>query len=328
MADYDKRMIQSVITSPTEALDAALREDLAQGDAMIRSVAPILRHLLASDHHSLFADEIVARVRGGIYDLACQLLDAIAAAKESSERDNHQSEVLDSYVEALCDVPGLVGHLHALAVEAQLAERLQDRLALDPVLPPLVQALLASTDADTSGLAMNLLAAQVRYRQTQRRMQVPVSELPADLLHGTLMVMRGMADADSDSELTARTAEAAIRERYDESRTRLGLLSRLITAMGGGAIAALSLTHAGVAMFVTALALCSGQDRDLVVLSTNEGQVARFALALRAAGIKPSQVGEQIAALHPDIDLPDGFDSLAADRAAALLALSGPLIGD
>jgi hypothetical protein len=327
MADYDEAMIQSAITAP-QSLDAALREDLAQGDAMIRSVAPIMQHLLASDRHSLFADEIVARVRGGVYDIARQLLDALATAQGSAERVEHAEENLAPFVEALSNVPGLVSHLHALSLEFQLAERLHDRLALDPVLPPLVQALLASTEAATSSLAMNLLAAQVRFQQSQRRMQAPIAELPADLMHAVLVVLRGMADADSDSEVVARAAEASIRERYDESRTRLGIVARLVTAMGGGAIAALNLTHAGVAVFTTALALCSNQDRDLIVLATNEGQVARFALSLRAAGIKPSAIGEQIVALHPDIALPDGFEGIGADRAAALLAVPSPLMGD
>lgn len=327
MADYDEAMIQSAITAP-QSLDAALREDLAQGDAMIRSLAPIMRHLLASDRHSLFADEIVARVRGGVHDLARQLLDALAEARGSTERVEHAEENLAPFVEALSRVPGLVSHLHALSMEFQLAERLHDRLALDSVLPPLVQALLASTEATTSSLAMNLLAAQVRFQQSQRRMQAPIAELPADLMHAVLVVMRGMTEADSDSEVVARAAEASIRGRYDESRTRLGIVARLVTAMGGGAVAALNLAHAGVAVFTTALALCSSQDRDLVVLATNEGQVARFALSLRAAGVKPSAIGEQIVTLHPDITLPDGFEGVGADRAAALLAVPSPLMGD
>jgi hypothetical protein len=320
-------MIQSAITAP-QSLDAALREDLAQGDMMIRSVAPIMRHLLASDRHSLFADEIVARVRGGVHDLARQLLDALAAAQGSTERIDHTEDSLAPFVEALSQVPGLVSHLHALSMEFQLTERLQDRLALDPVLSPLVQALLASTEPTTSALAMNLLAAQVRFQQSQRRMQAPIAELPADLMHAVLVVMRGMADADSDSEGIARAAEVSIRQRYDESRTRLGIVARLVTAMGGGAVAALNLAHAGVTIFSTALALCSSQDRDLIVLATNEGQVARFALSLRAAGLKPASIGEQIVALHPDITLPDGFEGIGADRAAALLAVPSPLMGD
>jgi hypothetical protein len=327
MGRYDDAMIQSAITAPP-SLDAALRDELAQGDAMIRSITPIMRHLLASDRHSLFADEIVARVRGGITDIARQLLDALTAEHGAAERVEHAPDTLEPFIEALSNVPGLVAHLHALAVEAQVTERLHERLALDPVLPPLVQALLASTDGATSSLAMSLLAAQVRFQQNQRRMQAPISELPADLMHAVLVVLRGMTEADSESEVVARSAEASIREHYDESRTRLGIIARLVTAMGGGAVAALNLTHAGAAVFTTALALCSSQNRDVIVLATNEGQIARFALSLRAAGLKPAAIGEQIVSLHPDITLPEGFDGIGADRAAALLAVSGPLMGE
>lgn len=326
MADYEKGMIHSAITANPASLDTALREDLALGDAMIRSVGPIMRHLLSSDQHSLFADEIVARVRGGAYDLAGQLLDELATADGSTERLEHPRQAYETYVEALTQVPGLVTHLHALAVESQLAERLQDRLGLDPVLPPLLQALLASTDPATAALAMNLLAAQARFMQAQRRMQAPLTELPADLLHAVLTVMQDLSAGEAEN--TAGTAEAAVRGRYDESRTRLGIIARLVTAMGGGAVAALNLSHAGTAIFASALSLCSTQGRDVVVLSTNEGQLARLALSLRAAGIKPSAIGEQIVALHPEVTLPEGFDGIGADRAAALLAVSGPLAAD
>lgn len=326
MVNYDKGMIESAITANLASLDTALREDLALGDAMIRSVEPIMRHLLSSDQHSLFADEIVARVRGGAYDLAGQLLDALAAAGGASERLDHPREALEACVEALTQVPGLVTHLHGLAVESQLSERLQDRLALDPVLPPLLQALVASAEPATAALAMNLLAAQARFMQAQRRMQAPLIELPADLMHSVLMAMRGLAEAESAE--TARAAESAIRRLYDESRTRLGIIAKLVTAMGGGAVAALNLSHAGVAIFTSALSLCSTQDRDVVVLSTNEAQLARLALTLRAAGIKPAAIGEQILALHPEVTLPEGFDGIGADRAAALLAVSGPLTGN
>ncbi|MFN5819360.1 MAG: hypothetical protein ACK44Y_02890, partial [Novosphingobium sp.] len=54
----------------------------------------------------------------------------------------------------------------------------------------------------------------------------------------------------------------------------------------------------------------------------HEGQLARLALALRAAGVRPENVEEQVLAIHPDVSLPEGFETLGADRAAALLARS------
>lgn len=307
-------MIQTVPTPQAAvSVEAVLREELAHGDAMLGTIAPILRHLLANDDHSVFGDEIIARVRGVTADLSRQLLDEAAGPGQAVPAPAR----VDALASALVDVPGLLAHVHAQALEWQLVQRLQARLALDPVLSPLLQALIASSDAGTSGLAMNFLAAQARFCQAQKRMKLPLAELPGDLLHGALEAL-GAEAGDA-----AASAMAAIRQRYDESCGRLGLATRLVMGMGGGAVAALSITHAGVSLFLSALSLATGQNRDLVVLSTNEAQMARLALALRAAGLKPQAIEEQFLALHPDVALPEGFENLGADGAAALLARAG-----
>ena len=158
-------------------------------------------------------------------------------------------------------------------------------------------------------------------------MKLPLCELPGDMLHGSLLAMRTVLGGSPEADGLAARAETVIRGRYDESCSRLGLTARLVTGMGGGAIAALSVTHAGPAIFFSALALASGQDRDLAVLSTNDRQHARFALSLRAAGLKPQAVAEQFLALHPEVTLPSDFEQLGADRAAAILAVSGCFVG-
>lgn len=309
-------MFTPVRIEPT--VDDVLRDELAQGDAMIGTIAPILRHLLANDDHSLFNDEIVARVRGMIDHMAAQVLDAVEDAQGLARRD-HAPERIGYVVSALVDQPALLGHAHAQALEFQLAERLQARLALDPVLSPLLQALIASPDGPTAASAMALLAAQARFIQAQRRMHLPLRELPADLFHGVLQVLRTV---DADGDLLIK-AEATLRAEFDEGRSRLGLMSRLVIGMGGGASAALAVGHAGVGLFLTALSLGAGQDRDMTALATHEGQLARLALALRAAGVRPEGVEEQFLAIHPDISLAEGFSQLGPDRAAALLAGAG-----
>lgn len=313
--------------NPGDRVEAVLRQDLASGDVMLGTVAPILRHLLANDDHSIFGDEIIARVRGMTSDVARQLTAELLAIDKGDipEAGLQQADILAM---AIIANPAFLCHVHALALEWQLTERMQARLALDPVLPPLLQALVSSGEPVTSGTAMKLLAAQARFCQSQRRMQLPLSELPGDLLHGCLITMRTMAGVDGVSEDgRAAAAESAIRAHHDEGQSRIGLISRLVTGMGGGAVAALSVTHAGAAMFLSALALASGQDRDLMALATNEGQLARFALSLRAAGLKPQAIEEQFLAFHPEIALPDDFDRLSADRAAAILAVSGGYTG-
>jgi hypothetical protein len=90
--------------------------------------------------------------------------------------------------------------------------------------------------------------------------------------------------------------------------------------MGSTAPRALDIDRAGLAIFATALAMASGQPRDRTVLSFSERQYARLALALRAAGLKLPAVAAQFLYLHPEVELPEGFDGLSADRAAALLS--------
>lgn len=310
---------QPVTGVPVETL---LRDDLVRGDAMIGTIGPVLKYLLGNDDHALFSDEVVARVRGMLGSLARQLLDELESAAEQPDSREHDPAEIRQMVEAMAAHRALLGHVHALALEWQLAERVEHRLRLDPVLSPLLQALIASPDSGTARTAMALLAAQARFAQGQRRMELPLGELPGDLLHAALLMLRNHAGAELEAQVASARAETALRERYDESRTRLGLLARLVGAMGGGALAALAAGHAGIALFLSALAVASGQDRDMAVLATAEGQEARLALALRAAGLKPGQVAEQTEALCGSAHLLPGFELIDADRAATLLAAS------
>ena len=303
-------------------VEAVLRDELAQGDAMLGSIGPILHHLLDNGGNSFFSDEILSGVRSMAMDLARQLLAEMATASGLADPPEDQSGTHAALFSAIVAHPGLLGHLHALALEWQLTRRLQGRLALDPVLPPLLQALMASPDPAVSAGAMAALAAQARFCQSQRRMQHRLEELPGDLLHVALLSLRTLAGTDDEADAAAAKAEAAIRWRCDDGRSRLGVLSALVSGLGGEMATALSVTHAGVALFLTALARISGQDRDLAVLATHESQLARLALAMRASGLKLQSLEEHFQALHPDVALPEGFDRLGPDSAAAILASS------
>jgi len=313
----------TVTTDRIESAETLLRDELARGDAVLGTVAPILRHLLVNDDNAIFGDEIIARVRGMTADVARQLLHELAAANGDELPDPAHGDV-ERLSAALTRSSAFLGHVHALALEWQLTERMEARLSLDPVLSPLLQALVGSRDETTSALAMKFLAAQARFGQSQRRMRLPLNELSADLLHGALLALRTVKDAGE----TMNAAEATIRSRYDEGGSRLGLIARLVTGMGAGVVAALAIGHAGVAIFLSALAHTSGQERDLAVLSTSDGQIARLTLALRAAGLKSQTVEEQFVALHPQAAVPDGIDRLGTERAASILAMSGGLSRD
>lgn len=313
-------MNEAVMAQSSEApVEDELRGELAQGDVVLGTLGPILGHLLANHDHSLFSDEIVSRIRGMIGDLAGQMLVAQAEATESPDVQGFAQRERDTLGAQLLTDMRLVVHCHAKALEWQLTTRLERRNAIDPVLSPLLQALIASDDASVASSAMGALAAQARFVQHQRRMELPLGELPADLFHEVLGIW-----SDNAEDLAAVSiATGRLRDAYDESGSRLGLLSRLVTGMGAGAMAALALAHGGVALFLSALAALTHQERDLAVVSTNDRQLARLALSLRAAGLKPKEIEEQFLLFHPDVSLPDGFDALRADRAAALLAASG-----
>lgn len=323
-------MIETIVPATgSNSAEGVLRAELASGDAMLETVGPVMRHLLVNEDASMFSDEIRARVRGILASLADEMLRAgrpgDAAADDAPEQTGRVAEEL---VAALADHSALLGHVHALALEWQLAERLQARLSLDPVVSPLLQEQIASRNPGTARLAMRVLAAQARHCQAMRRMSHALGELPGDLFHASLITFRVMMGPDPREDALAQGAESLIRSRYDEGGGRLGLVSRLVSGMGAGLLEALSVTHAGAALFVSALALAAGQDRDRAVFSTNEAQMARLALTLRSAGLKTAAIEEQFLALHPAFTLPEGFDRLGADRAAALLENAGRLGGD
>ncbi|MDF8334077.1 hypothetical protein [Novosphingobium cyanobacteriorum] len=302
------------------AIEALLREELAVADRAVASNGPILRHLLRNDDNSIFSDEIVARVRGMFHDVARQLVAALGEAAGHADPQEWSFSSTEGLARVLAENGAFLSHFHALALEWQLTERLQSRLGLDPVLPPLLQARIADADPEVSATAMNLLAAQARFGQAERRMQLPLGELPGDLFHIALVTMRTFVGDDAGGDGYALVAERTLRARFDEERGRLGLLRRVLRATGTEAVQALSVEQAGVALFLTALATGSGQTREAATLSTCEVQLPRLALGLSACGLRAEAIAAQFLALHPEVSLPDGFAALGPDGAAAILA--------
>lgn len=303
--------------NPVETL---MQDQLLQGDQLIVGAEQILRHLLADDDHSMFSDAVVARIRGMMADVERQLLAAQGQAGGMADPGAFIAENSGPLLDALMSSSVFIGHVHALALEWQLSERLELRNGLDCVLSPLLQEMIASDDAEVSAMAMTFLAAQARFVQQQRRMELPLAELPGDLFHAALLTWRSAAPG-GDGE-NAAAAERGLRATFEEGRSRLGVMTRLVMTLGVRAGATLCVSHAGVALFLAALALSTGEDRRVAALATNDRQTARLALMLRSAGLASALVEEQFAYLHPQIALPDGFDALSADRAAALLAAS------
>ena len=302
-------------------IEAVLADELARGDVVLGTIGPMLGMLLANHDHALFSDEIVARVRSMVASVARQLLVAEGAAAGEEDAYAFAAERGDALEGALAGHLPLLGHCQALALEHRLAMQLEARNSIDPVLSPLLQSLIASSDEATAGLAMALLAAQARFVQQQRRMELALAELPSELFEFALA--RWCEHSGGSGENAVAQAEQRLRESHQAHDRRLSLLARAAGAVGEGMQPAMSLGHAGVALFLTAIALAARQDRDLVAVSTNESQLGRFALAMRAAGLKPGQIAEQFALIHPHVTLPEGFDTLRGDRAATILDASG-----
>lgn len=301
-----------------DSIEQLLRDELARGDAAIADARPVLRYLLAHEEHPLFSDATVARVRGMMLDLASQLLHAQAEAGDVRDRAVYVGERQDALAAELIEDGSFLAHAQALAFEADLAERLQARSGIDAVLPPLVQELAARDDETTAALAMALLAAQARFMQHCRRMELPLRELPGDLFHAALMVLRARGGAGAEA------AERRLRESYDEGASRLGLIAHVVTGMGERSEDALAIDRAGVAIFASALAMAAGQTRNGLVLSFAEGQFARLLLALRAAGLEQRATERQLLVLHPSRRLPEVFGRISAERAIALLSAADP----
>jgi hypothetical protein len=311
------------------SVERLLNEELARGDRSLRGVAPVLAHMLASHSNPMVSDAIVARVRGMLDHLSRQLL-----AAERSERQGNRASALreaDGEVDALAGRFAsdhfVLSHCYVLAMESHLAERLERSASLDPVLSPLLQELIASEKPVIAELAMATLAAQSRFIQSQRRMDMPLAELPAELLLAVIDCWQDAARDTGRAGVPERVVDR-IKRSYDEGASRGGLLARLVSAMGSGAVAALELEHAGLALFATALASLTRQPRENAVVACHESQAARLALAFRAAGMDAEAIERQFLVLEPGISVPEVIGEIAPERAQAMLAASEARVVD
>lgn len=294
------------------SVEAILTDELAREDRALAAVVPVLRHLLSSEAEALVSEAILARVRGMIFDVAAQL-QAAAAGHDPATRalGGDDPVAIDQLAAILMVDEALLGFCHALAAEGLIAHRLQQRRAIDPVLSPLLQELIASEDPAIASLAMSVLAAQSRFVQGQRRMELPLGELPAELFH--------RLTAQAPVEAGDISVQTRLQASYDEATGRLGLLARLVAAMRRGAMAALALDHAGLALFASALGFAARQPREGAVLACHEGQDLRLALMLRAAGLSPAAIERQVLLVEPAGRMPRSLGGVSADQAAALL---------
>ena len=298
----------------TPHIESVLRDELARADNALSGVAPVLSHLLASPGLPLVSDATLARLRGTLSDLASQVLATAHGKAFGAPLDTGE---VDRFADHLGADSALLSHLYAAAMEAEFTLRLEQRASVDPVLSPLLQELIASDNSAVAELAMSAMAAQSRFLQSQRRMKLPITELPAELFHR--VIKRSVAYVREHGGTASPSAVQAMKRGYDEGVSRVGLFSRLVSSMGKGARAALELDHAGFALFATGVGAVTRQPRELAVLACHERQGARLALALRAAGLDASAVERQFRLIDSSESLPIGLDEITPDRAQFLL---------
>ena len=295
--------------------DAWLAAGLARASAALDSTAPILRHLVLQEERAVFGDTVIAHVRGMIDDVARQLAVAQAQAGGAGEGVEPDIDEVAGFASLLSANGAFLAAVHGQALEWQLACRLEQDHGVDMVVAPLVEAAIAAQDGDRSAAAMAALVAQARFCQAQRRMQLPLGELPQDLLRIALVTLHARAQDDAEAQSRAIIAERSLRLRFDAERGRLALLRRLVDTLPDLALA-LDPLHAGPALFLTALARAMGAPREDAALLTAPSHLARLALVLRAAALDGDAVRGHVAVFHPEALVPETLGALSPQDAA------------
>ena len=286
-----------------------LRAALALGDRLLaRNVDALETQLLAEDR-ALLSEAIVFQVQGMIAALARELIGPLPQAKAAS---------FDNLGAKLIHEQAIRAHCHAIALEWRLSRYLEATIALDPVLSPTLRERVGDPDQSKASAAMAVLSAQSRFTQSQRRMELALTELPAELFHLAIVLTREVA-GEYGTEI-ARSREASLRSDYNEATGRLALQARLTSLLGQDSAALLDVRHAGVGLWLTALSLKTGETREQIAFSTVEPLIGRLLLTLRAAGASPAEAEAQALIVQPDALLPRGLDEIGTREAAQWLA--------
>jgi len=282
-----------------------LRAELARGRRALAAVPMVISALIDDALPALFSEEVVARTRGMMDSLALQLVRG-CTGEEPEEAD------LASLTADLTGMEPLLTHCHALALEGNLLVRLGAQ-GLDPVLSPILQQAISGVDPDLATLAMQVLAAQGRFLQAWRRMELPLAELPAELFD--------QANDACVTQLGARRMPAGSSDREgSEQQTRSEQIASLLLSGSEGLTEGLDPERAGVSLFVSAASLSTGIARSTVIQTIVGGQEARLALMLGACGVDSAARLAAISRLSPDAVRPVSAIGLSPQRARALLA--------
>lgn len=298
-------------TPPVDTTDHPLRAALAMGERAYAQSAPALHQLLVANDDTLIAPVVVAQVRGLLADLARQLVEALV-------RPDAAATAHEAMLARLLSVPALSAHCQALAIEWRVAQRLEAELAIDPVLSPLMQEWVGHGEGALDSLTMAALAAQARFAQGQRRMQLSLGELPAELFHAVLTAADDVFPSDAPG--ANPRGQSRLRGEYDEAEGRQALLARLAREAPVPAAKDFAIEDAGVSLWLSVVAGRSGEDRDRTACAAADPHLGRLLLTLRAGGTPPAEAERQVLRLQPDAILPAGLVDVGTREAAQWLA--------
>lgn len=281
---------------------------LAFGDRLVARNSSALESLLLLHDRTLLSESVIFRVEGMIIRLARDLI-----ASDELDRD-----LVDSVAVRLARDAEIRSHCHALALEWQLTSRLESTFGLDPVLAPGLREIIGDRDDGKASIAMAVLSAQSRFAQSQRRMELTLTELPAELFHLAVLAARDASEEYGIED--AKEREMAQRAAYVEASARLTLQTRFVKQLSQDATALLDVRLAGVGLWLTTLAIRTGQTREQVAFATVEPTISRLLLTLRAAGLAATEAEAQALLVQPDMELPLGLEKVGVREAAKWLA--------
>ncbi|MXP25293.1 hypothetical protein GRI39_04440 [Altererythrobacter indicus] len=266
------------------------------------------------DDPLLFSDRIVAHSRGMLSNIAYQLVTYLEDNSNNNNKISVFSDKVDELYNSLLSDQEVLDFVHAEALEWQLADRLETQLGLDPVTPPILQELVRSDQVELAQLAKDVQAVQANAAQMARRMEMPLKALPADIFHKVLLIFEKGYIETQQAHTVAQLC-VSLRETYAERKRRINKIARMLLLMGRRLREALFIEKAGVAIFSTALAAASGEERRRLIYTLSESQASRLGLTMRAAGLSEEEINEQIALLHPGLSVDIPFDRIAYSNA-------------
>ena len=291
---------------PAETAEHPLRASLARGEALAVHSARAMKAMMFVNDHSLVTEAIVAQAAGMIENLAAQLASHGSGSAASAAART-------TLFESLLRVKELRVHCHGLALEWHLSLSLEQERALDPVLSPMLQLLVEQEDEGTAALAMAALTAQARFAQAQRRMELSLAELPAELFHHVLAIARDIRPGWEDE------TEWELRTDFDEGTGRLALLARLSLESAAHWGNEFAVEKLGVALWLSALRAHTGEDRERLSGAAANPHPGRLLLVLRAAGMSPGEAERQVLFIHPNAEIPTGLQDVGTREAAQWL---------